>query len=218
MKRILCYGDSNTWGYDPEDEYGPGICGRFPADVRWTGVMQNLLGPSYCVLEEGLNGRTTVYDDAGAYGRNGLMHLEVAIRTCDPVDLIILMLGTNDAKDDFHASIHGITNGMARLIRTCHAVLPYTRSGQAKILVAAPLKVIADQNGAYQYGFSALSTEKGEGLRNAYRELAQLTGCAYFDVNDHVEAGLVDGVHLDAAGHRVLGKALAETVRNLVEQ
>ena len=218
MKRILCYGDSNTWGYDPVETGTEGsAAARFPEDVRWTGVLQRQLGPGYRVLEEGLNGRTTAFQDPTAYGRNGDQFLEVAIRSGSPFDCIILMLGTNDLKDFFGASAHMITHGMAKLIRTCRAVLPYTRSAQAKIVVAAPLNVAADRNGVYQYDFSALSTQKGEALRSTYRELAEQMGCAFFDVNDHVQAGLEDGVHLDAAGHLKLGEALAGYLRELLE-
>ena len=216
MKRIMCYGDSNTWGYDPVAT-GMGNAVRFPEDVRWTGVMQALLGADYRVLEEGLNGRTTVFDDPTACGRSGSDHLEVAIRTCAPVDCIILMLGTNDLKDFFGASAHVISNGMAKLIRICRAVLPYTSSAQAKILLAAPLCVSADGAGAYHYDFSEQSIRKGRVMRKLYRVLAAEMGCAFFDVNDHVKACSADGVHLDADSHRKLGEAMAETVRKLLE-
>ena len=218
MKRILCYGDSNTWGYDPvETGTEGGAPARFSEEIRWTGVLRQLLGPEYRVLEEGLNGRTTVFDDPAAYGRNGDQFLEVAIRSGSPFDCIILMLGTNDLKDYFGASAQMITYGMAKLIRTCRAVLPYTGSAQARIVVAAPLNVGPDHNGVYQYDFSSASTQKGRELRCTYRVLAEQMGCAFFDVNDHVRAGSDDGVHLDADGHRRLGEALAVYLRELLE-
>ena len=218
MKRILCYGDSNTWGYDPVATGPDGSAAvRFPEDIRWTGVLQQMLGPEYRILEEGLNGRTTVFDDPAAYGRSGDQFLEVAIRSGSPFDCMILMLGTNDLKDFFGASAQMIAYGMAKLIRTCRAVLPYTSSAQAKIVVAAPLNVCADANGEYQYDFSPLSPPKGQTLRQTYRELAEQTGCAFFDVNDYVQACAADGVHLDADGHRKLGEALAGYLRELLK-
>ena len=219
MKRIMCYGDSNTWGYDPVATGADGsAAARFPEDVRWTGVMQKLLGSDYRVLEEGLNGRTTIFEDPAAYGRNGFAHLEIALRSCDPVDCVILMLGTNDLKDIFHASAYMITHGMARLIRTCREVLQYTRSAQAKILVVAPANVAADGNGQYQYDFSARSVPKGDALRTSYRELAEQMDCAFLDANDYIRVDPSDGVHLDADGHGKLAEVMAETVRKLLEE
>lgn len=219
MKRVMCYGDSNTWGYDPvETGADGGAAVRYPEHVRWTGVMQNLLGSAYRVLEEGLNGRTTVFEDPTAYGRSGCTHLEVALRSCDPVDCVILMLGTNDLKDTFHASAYMIANGMARLIRICREVLRYTRSARAKILVVAPANVSADQNGRYQYDFSALSVAKGEVLRASYRALAEQMDCTFLDANDHIVVDPADGVHLSADSHRKLGEVMAKTVRKLLEE
>ena len=219
MKRIMCYGYSNTWGDDPVETGADGsAAARFPEDVRWTGVMQKLLGSDYRVLEEGLNGRTTIFEDPAAYGRNGYAHLEVALRSCDPVDCVILMLGTNDLKDIFHASAYMITHGMARLIRTCREVLQYTRSAQAKILVAAPLCVCGDKIGAFHYDFSKESVQKGRAMRKLYRALAEQTGCAFLDVNDYVQACAADGVHLDADGQGKLAEVMAETVRKLLEE
>lgn len=218
MKRILCYGDSNTWGYDVETTNRMGVSARFPEDVRWTGVMQQLLGPEYRVLEEGLNGRTTVFDEPGACDKNGNAFLEVAIRTCSPFDLIILMLGTNDLKEVYHASSHVIMRGMERMIRTCRDVLAYTSSSQAKIMIAAPLNVQPAGEGAFMYDFTPNSNRKGEEVRGKYRDLAQRLGCAFFDVNDFVRACPIDGVHLDAASHRVLGETMTAAVRELLSE
>ena len=218
MKRILCYGDSNTWGYDPGKRMNPdGGYGRFPEHIRWTGVMEELLGPEYRVLEEGLNGRTTVFDDPTAYGRNGNDFLEIAIRTCDPLDCIIFMLGTNDAKDCFHASSEMISCGMARLLRTCQSALLQVLAQNPKIILACPVKSSCDGNGVYWYDFSAKSTQKGEALRKRYRLLAKQTGCSFFDVNEYVTASPVDGVHLTAESHRILGEAMADFVRQVLE-
>ncbi len=212
MKRILCYGDSNTWGYDVETTNRIGVSARFPEGVRWTGVMQQLLGPEYRVLEEGLNGRTT-----GACDKNGNAFLEVAIRTCSPFDLIILMLGTNDLKEGYHASSHVIMRGMEQMVRTCRDVLACTCSSHAKIMIAAPLNVQAAGDGGFMYDFTPNSNQKGEEVRGKYRDLAQRLGCAFFDVNDHVQACPIDGVHLSTESHRILGEAMTAAVRELLK-
>ena len=101
-KTILCYGDSNTWGYNPVN----GL--RYPEDVRWTGRLQKLLGPSYRVIEEGCNGRTTVYADPEEGWKCGLTYLCPCLNSHKPIDVVILMLGSNDLKRIFHASAQEI--------------------------------------------------------------------------------------------------------------
>ena len=217
MKRILCYGDSNTWGYDAVSSGMEGVSVRFPEEVRWTGVVQSLLGPEYRVLEEGLNGRTTAFDAPYDYGRNGYQFLEVAIRSCNPIDCIILMLGTNDLKDVYQASPYVITNSMARLVRTCRAVLSCTCSSNAKIIIAAPVNVKPDPNGVYQYDFSARSTGIGQAMRQSYRDLAAKMGCGFIDVNDYVQPDGGDGTHLSAESHRKLGEAMAAYLQEFMK-
>ncbi|MBQ9959278.1 MAG: acylhydrolase, partial [Oscillospiraceae bacterium] len=95
-KRILCYGDSNTWGYIG------GVGERFGRDVRWTGRLQTLLGSDYTVIEEGLNSRTTVWDDPVEMHKNGYTYLMPCLQTHRPLDLVIIMLGTNDLERRFH--------------------------------------------------------------------------------------------------------------------
>ena len=98
-KRILCYGDSNTWGFMPDGQPPDGSYHiRFPFEARWTGILQGILGPDYRVIEEGLNGRTTMWDDPKASYRNGAKYLDACIETHAPLDLIMIMLGTNDLK------------------------------------------------------------------------------------------------------------------------
>lgn len=218
MKRILCYGDSNTWGHDPT-KYDPDSfeIARYAQDVRWTGVMQRELGAEYTVCEEGLCGRTTVFDDPTRYGWNGNQYFEVALRTCDPVDCIIFMLGTNDAKDCFSASSLIITMGMERLLRNCMNVLRDSYSPNAKIILASPLKVVRAGDGTFWFDFSEKSTQKLEELRSTYRTLAERFGCAYFDVNEIAKAHPADGVHMDVESHGRVGIRMAKLVREVLK-
>ena len=109
MKTVLCYGDSNTWGYDPWTRL------RYPPSVRWTGVLAERLGPVYRVVEEGLNGRTTRWDDPMEPGRNGQMYLGPCIESHAPLDLIVVMLGTNDLKRRFNLTSSDIAESAAGL-------------------------------------------------------------------------------------------------------
>ena len=194
-----------------------GLPARYDEHTRWPGVMRDALGPEYFVWEAGLGGRTTVFDDPLMPTRNGVKSFELTLQTCDPVDCIILALGTNDTKDMFHASSLVIYRGMERLLNVCKSVLLQSRSPNAKMILACPITPVADQFGEYWYGFSKLSTEKGEQLRHRYKLLAQQQGCVYIDLNDLAQPSSADGVHIDANGHRNIGMAMAQLIRSVTK-
>ena len=219
MKRILCYGDSNTYGHDPLhyneilEKYE-----RFPEDVRWPGVMANLLGSQYKVWEAGLCGRTTAFDDPDTVTRNGLNCLEMIIQTCDPIDCIIFMLGTNDTKIIFDLSAEQITDGMEKLIKLAKEIFADSRSRNTKIILACPVKVTSDDKGIYWYEMCEESTSRGERMRKLYKELAQKYDCVFFDVNDVARVSSADGVHFDADGHYSVGVALGNLVKKVLDE
>lgn len=217
MKRILCYGDSNTWGYDPVNtDPATGLPARYDENTRWPCVMQNILGKDYYVWEAGLGGRTTVFDDPLMPTRNGIRDFEMVLQTCDPVDCIIFALGTNDMKDMFSASSLIITRAMERLLQVCNAALLQSRSPDAKIVIACPVKPVADGAGEYWYGFSQQSTQKGEELRQTYAQLAKENGCEYIDMNDFGIPSPADGVHFDPVAHKCLAIEMAQLVQRLI--
>ena len=119
-RTVLCYGDSNTWGYNPCTKR------RYSAAIRWPGVLRGELGPAYHVIEEGLNGRTTIWTDPLAEYRNGKHLLTPCLETHKPLDVVILMLGTNDIKWKFSATPYDIGRGMATLVD----LVQRSRSGQ----------------------------------------------------------------------------------------
>ena len=217
MKRILCYGDSNTWAQNPRDfDEQVGMFRRYPEHVRWTSVMQDTLGEGYFVCEEGLCGRTTVLDDPYRYGWNGLKSLEVALRTCDPVDCIYVMLGTNDLRDVFKVSATAITMGMERLIRELKNLLPYSFSGGAQIVIVNPVCPTIADDGTFYWEFTEESVEKAKQLGAKYEALAKMLHVHFFDANTVAKVDGMDGVHLDAESHKRLGIALANMTRELI--
>ena len=111
LMNILCFGDSNTWGYKPDKT------GRFDENTRWTALLQKKLGPEYHIIEEGLCGRTTVFHDELREGRRGLDMIGVTVEMHDPLDLVIIMLGTNDCKTRYGASASVIAKGLDQVIR-----------------------------------------------------------------------------------------------------
>lgn len=217
MKRILCYGDSNTWGYDASNnDLLTGLPARYDEHTRWPGVMRDALGPEYFVWEAGIGGRTTVFEDPLMPTRNGVKAFELILQTCDPVDCIIFALGTNDTKDMFQASPLVIYRAMERLLNVCKTVLMQSRSPNAKIILACPITPVADRSGEYWYGFSKLSTEKGEQLRQRYKLLAQEQNCFFIDMNDFAQPSTADGVHLDSTGHKSVGTAMTQLVQSVL--
>ncbi len=218
MKKIMCYGDSNTWGYNPND-VNPvtGVVGRYPEHVRWTGVLQDELGSDYRIYEEGFCGRTTVFTDPLAYGRNGQAHLEVAFKTCDPVDLVIIMLGTNDQKDMFGTSAYVIAEGLHRLVYELKVMMADSNSPDAKIMLVNPIKLSPCADGSFTYGFSQKSIDMAEELCERIRNLAEMTGCEFFDAAPFADADPVDGTHIMADGHKAIGKAMAKKVKEILD-
>jgi lysophospholipase L1-like esterase len=208
MKEVLCYGDSNTYGYMP------GTGERYPAQVRWPGVMKKALGGSFHVIEEGLNGRTTAWDDPveGVF-RNGRTYLLPCLLSHAPLDLVLLFLGVNDLKKRFDlpaAEIARSAGSLVELIRQSGA----GRSGAAPavLLIAPPplgrLSAYADM--------LAGGTEKSRELGALYEETARRLGCAFLDAGSVIRASDIDGVHFAEKDHGALGQALAGEVRRLL--
>ena len=208
-KKVVCFGDSNTWGYNAETD------GRFDDDVRWTGVLSNELGNEYSVVEEGLNGRTTVFEDPLNEGLSGIKHLFPTIMSQSPIDLLIIMLGTNDTKQRFSASPQNIADGVDRLIKK--AVISNVWRKEPKILIIAP--IIIDEKCYSSHvagGMGALCVEKSQALPALMMKCAQMNNCEFMDCNDYSKVNEIDYMHLDAESHKVFGKAVAEKVKQIL--
>lgn len=220
MKRhIICLGDSNTHGYcaDPADCAG-GPLHRFDEDERWTCLLQRALGEEVLVLEEGLSGRTTVFDDPLTPGMRGLDYLYPCLMSHEPVSLLIVMLGTNDTKSRFSANEGNITAGLERLVRLARGTDCWGPGGTPRILLIAPAPI---DEGVYASPVSKEMgpgcVEKSRGLAAGYRELAQRLDCAFLDAGQlGCTYNTVDFMHLTRQGHRTLAEALAELVPTLI--
>jgi lysophospholipase L1-like esterase len=204
MSVIVAYGDSNTWGYDP----AAGV--RFAADVRWTGVMSRELGADYRVIEEGLNGRTSVFDDPIEPYRNGLNYLPPCLLSHAPLDLIIISLGCNDLKRRFWQSPADIAQGVERLVLTAKS-FPVGPAGSAPdIILAAPPPIV--ELTAFADTFEG-AREKSRALGARYRAIAELHGIGVVDAGEHIHCSPLDGIHFEADQHARLGRVMAAAVR-----
>lgn len=211
MKTILCYGDSNTWGQDPADN------GRIPYASRWTGALQNLLGADYLVCEEGLNGRTTAFDDPIEPYRNGLFYFEPCLLVNRPVDLIVFMLGTNDVKTHLAQTAFTISKGLERLILIAQDP-QYGRDGKApEILIASPIKIGDGVDGTWlgDY-FDAEARKRVVALKAHYQKIAGLYGCHFIAASDHAQPSPADEVHMDAENHQKLAQAFHARIKEIL--
>jgi len=207
MKEVLCYGDSNTWGYNPENKE------RYDRETRWTGVMQQALGEDYYVIEEGLNGRTTVWEDPIELHKNGSTYLPPCLETHKPLDLVIIMLGTNDLKVRFSVSAYDIAKSMGTLIEIVKKSNCGLKNGAPEILILAPppLGKLTEYAEMLTGGI-----EKSKKLARYYSEIAEEYNVHFFDTSSVIKSSDIDGVHFEKEAHSALGKALAEVVKKIV--
>ena len=209
-KRIVCFGDSNTWGYNGE------TATRFDDDIRWTGVLSKELGTDYAVVEQGLNGRTTVFEDPLNEGLSGLKHFLPILMSQSPIDLLIIMLGTNDTKERFSATSQNISDGVDRLINK--AKVSNVWRGEPNILIIAPIIIeekCYSSNMAGEMG--ALCVEKSRELPRLIMQCAKLNNCEFMDCNEYSKVNKVDYMHLDSESHTAFGKAVAEKVKHILK-
>lgn len=207
-KVIVCYGDSNTWGADPAGS------GRFPADVRWTGVLQAELGSDYKIIEEGLNGRTTNIEDMIEEDRNGRKQLPPTLESHRPFDLIVIMLGTNDLKQRNNRSAADIAQSASKLADLAHRSLCGPNGANPQVLLMAPPATVESGQGL-DLLFEG-SVEKSKRFPEQYAFYAAAAGVEFFDAGTVVVSSPIDGIHFDPEEHTKLGKAVAAEVRRII--
>ncbi|HMV00245.1 MAG TPA: SGNH/GDSL hydrolase family protein [Rhodocyclaceae bacterium] len=211
MRQILVYGDSLSWGIVP------GTRRRFDFATRWPGVLETGLvgrGLEVRVIEDCLNGRRTVWDDPFKPGRRGIDGLGQRIEVNSPLELVILVLGTNDFQSMHPHSAWHSAQGVAALVQAIRSAPIEPGMPVPPVLVVAP-PPFDDPRGPVGPKFAG-GEAKSLGLAAALREVAFTLGCAYFDAGTVTPASTVDGVHLDAEQHRRLGEALVTVVADLI--
>ena len=211
LRTILCYGDFNTHGTVPMETLLSDS--RFGPDERWPGVMRKLLGDGWNVIEEGLPGRTTVHPDPieGAH-MSGLAHLRPCLRSHRPIDVLAIMLGTNDLKTRFSVPPSDIALGLVALCETALACAAGPKAGAPKLLLIAPVPAIEAGCLAEMFGGGAAKAQR---LAALYSQVAERFGAAFFDAGSVARISPLDGVHFDADQHRLLGEAVAKVVKGL---
>ena len=211
MKNILCFGDSNTWGYDPSTQT------RFSKDIRWTGVLQQLLGSKYNIIEEGLNGRTTNVNEKKDHGlgyfrpfRSAMDLLSVLIETNSPLDLIIVMLGTNDLKTNFNQSSEMIAKNM-RLV--CESIIDNDYFQSKSIILVSPTHINEESPNLLDSFIG--TTQASQSFSNSYRKISDDLNLYFVDASESVKTNKIDGLHWDSKQHSDFANSLFNKIKKV---
>lgn len=217
MKNVLCFGDSNTHGYAAAAD-DAGKVPRFDRFTRWTGVAQQMLGGDWYVIEEGLNGRTTCLPDGGHLEseRCGTFALPIALESHAPLDGVVIMLGTNDAKRRYHLDAVDIARGARTLVREVKH-FPWTLAEPCpRILLVAPIELGQGAASNFMGDFDEHSVEVSKRFGACYEEVARAEGIDFLDAAAVARPADVDYIHLDESGHRALGQAIAAKLQEML--
>lgn len=206
-RRILIFGDSNTYGYNTEGD-------RFGETVRYPCLLQSMLGPDVRIIEEGLPGRTCVFEDPLHEGMNGLTYLTPCMLSHGPLDTVVIMLGTNDTNPRYGCNAIYIGQGMERLVEKARTTPAWKEEPDILIVAPCPLS----PNGTDAVAWECLgmeAVEKSRRLAKEYEQIAKVHGCRFLDAGalHGIEVSPIDGIHLTPQGHRALAKGLYDVLR-----
>ena len=215
---ILCYGDSNTWGCIGKWDESSEPSHRYDTDTRWTMVAEKKLGEKFHSIEEGLGGRTTIYYPPTDPWKNGEPYLTPCLHSHRPLDLVVVMLGTNDLQIKKDITEKDLPKGIARLVDVIQADSVCGRGDvPPKILIIAPTEVCpSDPNGrvaVYQKFRCDIGRDLSLMLPEVYEKVAREKGCYFLNAQEFAQPGPADGVHFDAESHIRLGHAVADFIR-----
>lgn len=211
-KRILCFGDSLTWGYDPDTRT------RFDEGIRWTSVLSEKLGPDYVVIEEGQNGRTIASDDPSEGEKNGLTYVGPCLESQSPLDLMIIMLGTNNLKPKFGLCSMDIAGQMQIMLQKILSINHFKFEDKMKIILVSPPYVGENIRNSWlgeSFGYEAAIKTSKE-LASWYKQLADMYNIGYIDASQYVEVSETDSIHMDSKNQRKLGKVIYASVKELI--
>lgn len=208
MRQILCFGDSNTYGLIPRTN------DRYNWDTRWTGIIgKKLIKKGYRIIEEGLCGRTTIFDDPLRIGRRGTELLPVILESHKPIDIVVLMLGTNDCKSFYDASASVIGLGIKKLIGQVRNAVP-----KAKILLISPIHLGDDIWDGYDPEFNEDSVQTSKNIGRVYKQIAKEEKIYYLAASDYALPSKEDREHLNKDGHKALAQAIGNQLDRIIDE
>ena len=211
MKSILCYGDSNTYGLRSD------LVSRYPRNVRWTGILQEKLGSEYYIIEEGLGGRTTVWDDPVEDYKNGKKYLLPCLDSHKPLDLVVIMLGTNDLKSRFSVTPFDIGVSMENLVKTVLKSDSGVDFEPPKILLVTPVPIHSVNRPMDLDQMIPDMENRSKALSNYYEDIAKRYDLAYLDPAGKVEVNEIDGIHYTEKGHAQIAELMEKKIKEILE-
>ncbi len=205
MKKILCFGDSNTYGYTP----ATGV--RFDECTRWTGRLSALLEKEYLILEEGMNNRNGFFKNPQSIKLCGVDYLPIYLQNHKDIDICILALGTNDAQFFYNLDKQTVQNGLQSLTNSLLEI-----NSETKIIIIPPVKIQPNiLNGIFSMQFDLSSVKRIEETFEEYKNFAQTNGFYYLDLNEFVKPSEADGLHYSVESHKIIAEKVAEFVRSM---
>lgn len=211
MWNILCFGDSNTFGYDTVND------SRFPWGIRWTSLVQEKLGEEYRIIEEGMGGRTTVWDDPVECLQSGKNALYSCLESHWPLDVMVIMLGTNDLKTRFGLGAYDIASGVETLVQMSRDFFRKKGIKVPAILIISPIEV-DERIAELPYGIvmgGKTAAERSKEFPKYYRDIAERNGCWFMAASEYAAPCKEDCMHLDETGHRKLADAVTEKIEEI---
>lgn len=202
MKKILCYGDSNVFGFNPENGK------RFNKNSRWSGILDELLD-NYEVIEKGLNNRVGFVDNPVGFEYSAKYNLEHELRKYNNIEILILAVGTNDFQFQYKISEETIEKELLELIKIA-------LKNCQKIILIPPVEIQTDiLNSYFSIMFDETCIQKTKSISKIYKKLAEINNCEYFNFNDFTKPSKIDGLHYEIESHRLIAQKLAKFIQNI---
>lgn len=206
MKKVLCFGDSNTYGFIPQS----GL--RYDKNTRWTGVLQALCGSDFSIIEAGCNNRTAFVDTPAGAEQTGYKILPEYF-TKDYFDIVVLAIGINDLQLFFRPTLEEFEQGIEKLIKITKDLSP-----NAKIILVCPSKLdlAGIKSGVFSFQFDEISVEKSYHLPQIYKKLAEKHACKLVDLNEIAKVSPLDGLHFSAESHKTIAENLYKNLKQTI--
>lgn len=202
MKKILCYGDSNTYGFNPK------TIERYNKNERWSGILSDLL-QDFEIIEEGMNNRLGFFESSEGLKQSGREYLPTVLSNNKDIDIFILAVGTNDAQFFYNLDTVVVQNGLEHLINTI-----YNTNSDTKIIIVPPVKIEKNiLNGFFKNQFDEKSIDKIKKVFPIYKHVADKKNCLYFDFNEYVSPSEIDGLHYSKESHKIIAQNLAKFIK-----
>lgn len=210
-KRIVCFGDSNTWGFNAAN------LTRFSEEIRWPCLLQKNLGGDYQVIEEGLSGRTSVVDDPLFEGLNAFTYIHPCLMSHSPLDLVIIMLGTNDTKERFGLTAFNIAQGITRLAQKASRTAAGIDGGYPKVLVVAPPPIGKGYDSSdVRHSMGEHCDIKSEEFPTYLEEMLLRENIHFLNLGKKVSMNNIDYMHLDEVGHKLTAQLVQNKITEIV--